>query len=125
MGPAVDGQFGANADQAAQGFSHHGVGFERVGNLNRFPPHPFDLRKVQASTGDHCDDLFQTGCGDAGGDEPLQKGKNNGVLYPEDKNTFFSDKTSSESIQFQKNENDEYYMLIDFQGVQWKGIKVK
>lgn len=54
-----------------------------------------------------------------------QKGKNNGVLYPESKKIFFGDKNSEESIQFLKNDKGEYYILMDFQGVQWKGTKIK
>lgn len=54
-----------------------------------------------------------------------QKGKNNGVLYPENETTFFGDKSSEESIKFIKNKDGEYNILMDFQGVQWKGIKIK
>ena len=52
-----------------------------------------------------------------------QKGINNGVLYPESENTFFSDKTSEESIRFVEDKPGKYFILLDFQGVQWKGIK--
>ncbi|SIO23987.1 serine hydrolase domain-containing protein [Algoriphagus halophilus] len=51
-----------------------------------------------------------------------QKGKNNGVILPESKTVFFSDKTNKESIEFVKNNKGTYDLLIDFQGVQWKGI---
>ncbi|WP_106793064.1 serine hydrolase [Aquimarina sp. Aq78] len=54
-----------------------------------------------------------------------QKGQNNGVLYPESEHVFFGDKTSEESIKFVKNESGDYYILMDFQGVQWEGVKVK
>ncbi|WP_074408958.1 serine hydrolase domain-containing protein [Aquimarina megaterium] len=53
-----------------------------------------------------------------------QKEQNNGVLYPESENVFFGDKTSEESIKFVKNESGNYYILMDFQGVQWEGVKV-
>lgn len=54
-----------------------------------------------------------------------QNEKNNGVIYPESKSVFFGDKNSEESIEFIKNDDGKYDMLIDFQGVQWKGIKLK
>ena len=54
-----------------------------------------------------------------------QKGINNGVLYPESESTFFSDKTSEESIRFVEDKPGEYFILMDFQGVQWKGIKIE
>lgn len=53
-----------------------------------------------------------------------QKGKNNGVLFAESETVFFSDPTSKESIAFVKNTAGTYDMLIDFQGVQWKGTRV-
>ncbi|MHC2991619.1 hypothetical protein OB13_08485, partial [Pontibacter sp. HJ8] len=53
-----------------------------------------------------------------------QNGINKGVLYPENENTFFSDKTSEESIRFVEGKSGEYSILMDFQGVQWKGIKI-
>ncbi|MDX1472160.1 MAG: serine hydrolase domain-containing protein, partial [Flavobacteriaceae bacterium] len=53
-----------------------------------------------------------------------QNGQNNGVLYPENENTFFSDKTSEESIKFIKENTGDYHILMDWQGVQWKGIKL-
>ncbi|MCP9198406.1 serine hydrolase [Gramella sp. GC03-9] len=54
-----------------------------------------------------------------------QKGENNGILYPENETTFFGDKNSKESVEFVQDENGDYYMLLDFQGVQWKGIKIE
>lgn len=54
-----------------------------------------------------------------------QNGKNNGVIYPESETTFFSDKSSEESIIFNKDDKGDYYMLMDFQGVQWKGIQIQ
>ncbi|MUP46005.1 serine hydrolase [Gramella sp. BOM4] len=54
-----------------------------------------------------------------------QNGKNNGTLYPENETTFFADKNSKESVEFVPNENGAYDMLIDFQGVQWKGVRIK
>ena len=53
-----------------------------------------------------------------------QKGKNNGVIVPESKRVFFSDPTKKESIEFVENEGGTFNMLIDFQGVQWKGKNV-
>lgn len=54
-----------------------------------------------------------------------QKGNNNGVLYPEKENIFFGDKNSEESFEFKRDEFGEYYILMDFKGVQWKGMKIK
>lgn len=54
----------------------------------------------------------------------FQKGKNNGAIVPESQTVFFSDSTSKESIEFVENGNGSYDMLIDFQGVQWKGENV-
>lgn len=54
-----------------------------------------------------------------------QKGENKGVLYPENDTIFFGDKSSEESIKFIKNNSEKYHILMDFQGVQWKGIKIK
>jgi hypothetical protein len=53
-----------------------------------------------------------------------QKGKNNGVLYPESETVFYGDPSSEESIEFAKDSLGDFYMLVDFQGVQWKGIRV-
>ncbi|WP_420572143.1 serine hydrolase domain-containing protein [Kordia sp.] len=53
-----------------------------------------------------------------------QKGKNNGAIYPENETTFFGDKTSQESIQFVKENSGKYHILMDFKGVQWKGINI-
>ena len=53
-----------------------------------------------------------------------QNGQNNGVLYPESETVFFSDPTSEESLEFVKDENGEYQIFLDFQGVRWKGIRV-
>jgi hypothetical protein len=53
-----------------------------------------------------------------------QKEKNNGVLYPESETVFYGDPSSEESIEFAKDSLGDFYMLVDFQGVQWKGIKV-
>lgn len=54
-----------------------------------------------------------------------QKGNNNGVIIPESETVFFSNHTSKESIEFIKNELGNYDMLIDFQGVQWKGKSIR
>jgi hypothetical protein len=53
-----------------------------------------------------------------------QKGKNNGVLYPESETVFYGDPSSEESIEFAQDSLGDFYMLVDFQGVQWKGIRV-
>lgn len=53
-----------------------------------------------------------------------QKGKNNGVIVPESQTVFFSDPTNKESIEFVENEKGTFDMLIDFQGVQWRGENV-
>jgi CubicO group peptidase (beta-lactamase class C family) len=53
-----------------------------------------------------------------------QKEKNNGAILPESKTVFFSDPTKKESIEFVENEKGTFDMLIDFQGVQWKGKNV-
>ena len=53
-----------------------------------------------------------------------QKEKNNGVLYPETETVFFGDPTSEESIEFVRDSLGEFYMLLDFQGVRWKGTKI-
>ena len=53
-----------------------------------------------------------------------QKDKNNGVLYPETDTVFFGDPTSEESIEFVRDSLGEFYMLLDFQGVRWKGTKI-
>lgn len=54
-----------------------------------------------------------------------QKGKNNGVIVPESQTVFFSDPTNKESIEFVENDKGTFDMLIDFQGVQWRGERVK
>jgi CubicO group peptidase (beta-lactamase class C family) len=53
-----------------------------------------------------------------------QKGQNNGAILPESETVFFSDKTSKESIEFVKIESGNFDLLIDFQGVQWKGENI-
>jgi CubicO group peptidase (beta-lactamase class C family) len=53
-----------------------------------------------------------------------QKGKNNGVIVPESQTVFFSEPTKKESIEFVENDKGTFDMLIDFQGVQWKGKNV-
>ena len=53
-----------------------------------------------------------------------QKGENNGVIIPESQTVFFSDPTNKESIEFVENEQGSFDMLIDFQGVQWRGENV-
>ena len=53
-----------------------------------------------------------------------QKGQNNGVLYPESETVFFHDPASSESMEFVPDGSGGYHMLLDFQGVRWKGVKV-
>lgn len=54
-----------------------------------------------------------------------QKGKNQGVLYPESEFVFFAEKTSEESFEFQKNDSGTFDAYMDFQGVRWKGIRIK
>jgi len=54
-----------------------------------------------------------------------QKGKNQGVLYPESEFVFFAEKTSEESFEFKKNDSGTYDAYMDFQGVRWKGIRIK
>jgi len=53
-----------------------------------------------------------------------QKGQNNGVLLPESETVFFGDPTSRESLQFVPDGSGGFYVLMDFQGVQWKGVEV-
>ncbi|MEJ2585226.1 MAG: hypothetical protein P8Z38_09335, partial [Robiginitalea sp.] len=53
-----------------------------------------------------------------------QKGQNNGVLYPEDEKVFFGDPASRESFEFVSDGSGGYYVLMDFQGVRWKGVQV-
>ena len=53
-----------------------------------------------------------------------QKGRNNGVLLPESERVFFGDPASRESLQFMPDGSGGYYVLMDFQGVQWKGVQV-
>ncbi|WP_075342881.1 serine hydrolase domain-containing protein [Tenacibaculum agarivorans] len=54
-----------------------------------------------------------------------QKEKNKGMLYSENDTIFFHDKNSDESLQFIKNSSGSFDVLMDFQGIQWRGIKVK
>ena len=54
----------------------------------------------------------------------FQKGNNNGIIYPEDKTTFFGDKTSEESIKFIKEKTGNFHIIMDFKGAKWKGIKI-
>lgn len=54
-----------------------------------------------------------------------QKGKYQGILYPESESIFFADKTSDESFEFKKSDSGKYDAYMDFQGVRWKGIRVK
>ncbi|WP_291726111.1 serine hydrolase domain-containing protein [Bernardetia sp.] len=54
-----------------------------------------------------------------------QDGKFSGKLLAENDSTFFWDKKSAESIIFQKNENNEYKVLMDFKGAKWEGLKVE
>ena len=54
-----------------------------------------------------------------------QKGENNGVLYPESGTVFFGDPASEESLEFVKDGSGEYYILLDFQGVRWKGVRIE
>ena len=53
-----------------------------------------------------------------------QKGQNNGVLLPESETVFFGDPASRESLQFEPDGSGGYDVLMDFQGVQWKGVAV-
>ena len=53
-----------------------------------------------------------------------QKGQYNGVLYPESDRVFFGDPHSKESLEFEPDGAGGYYILMDFQGVQWKGDKI-
>jgi hypothetical protein len=54
-----------------------------------------------------------------------QKGQDKDILYPETERIFFADPGSKESIEFIPNEEGTYDMLIDFQGVQWKGLRME
>lgn len=54
----------------------------------------------------------------------FQKGVDKGILFPETETIFFADSKSEESIEFKKDETGKYYILIDFQGVQWKGTLI-
>lgn len=54
-----------------------------------------------------------------------QNGSNNGTIYAESPTVFFAEATSEESIEFVTEANGEVYVLIDFQGVRWKGIKIE
>ena len=53
-----------------------------------------------------------------------QKGQNNGVLYPENERVFFGDPASRESLEFAPDGSGGFYILMDFQGVRWKGVRV-
>lgn len=53
-----------------------------------------------------------------------QNGRKAGVLYPETESVFFAEFDSDESFEFVKNDMGEYFVLMDFKGVRWKGIKV-
>lgn len=53
-----------------------------------------------------------------------QNGRKAGVLYPETESVFFAEFDSDESFEFVKNEMGEFFMLMDFKGARWKGIKV-
>ena len=53
-----------------------------------------------------------------------QKGQNNGVLYPESERIFFSDPGSAESLEFVEDPSGHFYLLLDFQGVRWKGVRI-
>ena len=53
-----------------------------------------------------------------------QKGQYNGVIYPESDRVFFGDPHSKESLEFEPDGAGGYYILMDFQGVQWKGDKI-
>ena len=53
-----------------------------------------------------------------------QNGTNNGVLLPESETVFFGDPASRESLQFVPDSSGSYYVLMDFQGVRWKGVAV-
>ncbi|MBC2839304.1 serine hydrolase [Robiginitalea sp. SC105] len=53
-----------------------------------------------------------------------QKGQYNGVLYPESERVFFGDPNSAESLEFVPDPDGRYFILMDFQGVRWKGIRI-
>ncbi len=53
-----------------------------------------------------------------------QKGQYNGVLYPESNRVFFGDPHSKESLEFVPDSSGGHYILMDFQGVRWKGIRI-
>jgi CubicO group peptidase (beta-lactamase class C family) len=53
-----------------------------------------------------------------------QKGQYNGVLYPENQRVFFGDPHSRESLEFVPDGEGGFFILMDFQGVQWRGVKV-
>lgn len=54
-----------------------------------------------------------------------QNGNLSGKLFAENDSIFFWDTKSSESIIFQKNENNGYKVLMDFKGAKWEGLKVE
>lgn len=53
-----------------------------------------------------------------------QNGKDGGPIYPESEKVFFGDPNSEESITFVKDGDGFIYVLVDFQGVQWKGTRI-
>ena len=53
-----------------------------------------------------------------------QDGENNGILFPESETVFFSDKKSSESFEFRKNDKDSFDALMDFRGAKWEGVRL-
>jgi CubicO group peptidase (beta-lactamase class C family) len=55
--------------------------------------------------------------------EIYQDGELGGVLRPESESVFFEDPTSTESIAFEEGE-DGTVMLLDWQGVTWRGERI-
>lgn len=53
----------------------------------------------------------------------FQKGKDKGALSPESSTIFFDDPRSEESIEFIKDSLGNWSILVDFQGIRFKGIK--
>lgn len=54
-----------------------------------------------------------------------QEGRNNGPLLPESETVFFGDPESAESFEFVRDTMGTYHALMDFMGVQWKGVRIE
>ncbi|WP_224483429.1 serine hydrolase domain-containing protein [Robertkochia aurantiaca] len=53
-----------------------------------------------------------------------QNGKKAGTLFSESERVFFWDPQSDESLEFVPDSEGEFYALMDFQGIQWKGYRL-